>query len=442
MRYGRFEVQRELGRGSMGVVYLAYDPDLDRLVAVKVLREDRLVSEDFVERFLREARAMGRLSPHPHIVTVFDVGRDHGTVYIAMEYLEGEALSDLMRRRPFSLDEIVDLGVQVAETLDHAHRKGIVHRDIKPSNIIVMPGGAVKITDFGIAHIEDPSIQYRTQAGEILGTPVYMSPEQVIGQRVDGRSDLYSLGVILYELAVGVRPFRGENLAAIFRAITQDEPVDPVAENPAVPAVLGTLILRALQKPAEARFQTGAEMAAALEAGLKALVPPPVPPVEPPVFAASTPPSVRAPSEVTVREGSGGAVQRKGIGRPTPLLIVLVALVLGAAGALGYHFLKQEPVPQEKQGVVEQTPSVEETTPEQVPPQARLVVESFPEGAQVFVDQSYRGETPLGLDLPAGTYEVLVEKKGFHAWEAQLTLAEARETPLSVRLLPEEEGQP
>jgi len=436
MQYGRFEVQRELGRGSMGVVYLAYDPDLDRLVAVKVLREDRLVSEDFVERFLREARAMGRLSPHPHIVTVFDVGRDHGTVYIAMEYLEGEALSDLMRRRRFSLDEIVDLGVQVAETLDYAHRKGIVHRDIKPSNIIVMPGGVVKITDFGIAHIEDPSIQYRTQAGEILGTPVYMSPEQVIGQRVDGRSDLYSLGVILYELAVGARPFRGENLAAIFRAITQDEPVDPAAENPAVPAVLGTLILRALQKLAEARYQTGAEMAAALKASLEA------PAVGPPVFAASTPPSGRALSEGTVREGSGGAVQRKGIGRPTPLLIVLAGLVLTAAAVLGYHFLKPEPAPEERQAVVDQTPAIEEIIGEQVPLQGRLTVESFPEGAQVFVDQSYRGETPLGLDLPAGTYEVLVEKKGFHAWEAQLTLAEARETPLSVRLLPEEEGQP
>lgn len=442
MQYGRFEVQRELGRGSMGVVYLAYDPDLDRSVAVKVLREDRLVSEDFVERFLREARAMGRLSPHAHIVTVFDVGREHGTVYIAMEYLEGEALSDLMRRRRFSPDEIVDLGVQVAETLDYAHRKGIVHRDIKPSNIIVMQGGGVKITDFGIAHIEDPSIQQRTQAGEILGTPVYMSPEQVMGQKVDGRSDLYSLGVILYELALGYRPFKGENLAAIFRAITQDDPVDPVAANPAVPATLGKLVLRALQKPAEARFQTGAEMAAALEAVLGAPAPTPPPPLD---VSASTAPagtSGRVPFEGPGQTNSSGAAQRKGIGRPTPLLIVLLGLVLAAAAVLGYHFLKQEPVPEKEQAVVEQVPSVEETIPEQAPPQARLAVESFPEGAQVFVDRSYRGETPLDLDLPAGTYEVLVEKKGFHAWEAQLTLDEARETPLSVRLLPEEEGQP
>jgi len=184
MKYGRYEIIKELGRGAMGLVYQAHDPEIDRLIALKVLREDRLTSAAFVQRFLKEARAIGRLS-HPRIVTVYDVGQDHGTIYIAMELLQGEPLNALLEKKKFSPEEITNLGIQVAETLDYAHQKGIVHRDIKPSNILVQPDGQIKITDFGIAHIEDPEASIQTQAGEILGTPAYMSPEQVRGQPAD-----------------------------------------------------------------------------------------------------------------------------------------------------------------------------------------------------------------------------------------------------------------
>ncbi|MCK4488210.1 MAG: serine/threonine protein kinase, partial [Desulfobacterales bacterium] len=267
MNYGRYQIKEELGKGSMGVVYRAHDPQIDRLVALKVLRHDRVTSEAFVQRFLKEAKAIGRLS-HPNIVTVYDVGRDHGTIYIAMEFLEGPPLNEVIQEKRLTLGEIVDLGVQMAEALDYAHQKGIVHRDIKPTNIIVTPDGQAKITDFGIARIEDPSAIQQTQAGEILGTPVYMSPEQVMGRPVDGRSDLYSLGVILYELSTQKRPFRGDSIAAIFRAITQDTPAEPAITDSSISQELSGLVMKSLNKRPDERLQTGKAMAEALKACL------------------------------------------------------------------------------------------------------------------------------------------------------------------------------
>lgn len=253
MNYGRYQIIEELGRGATGVVYKAHDPQIDRLVALKVLRPDRVTSENFVRRFLKEARAIGRLS-HPNIVTVYDVGRDHGTIYIAMEFLEGVPLNEFPGRNGLSLEKVIGIGIQVAETLDYAHNNGIIHRDIKPSNIIVTSGDQARITDFGIARIEDPSAHHQTQAGEILGTPLYMSPEQIMGRPVDGRSDLYSLGVIVYELIAGRRPFNGESLAAIFKAITQDDPAEPKKPDIPMPLPLSELIMKSLDKLPEHRF--------------------------------------------------------------------------------------------------------------------------------------------------------------------------------------------
>lgn len=264
MKYGRYNVVAEIGRGSMGVVYKAHDPEIDRLVALKVLRQDRVSSDDYVKRFVKEATAVGRLS-HPGIVTVFDIGQDHGTVYIAMELLEGTPLDELFKAGGIGVDQAVEVGRRVADALHYAHRKGIVHRDIKPANIICSDSGQVKVTDFGIAHIDDPDGQQMTQAGEILGTPVYMSPEQVTGQPVDGRSDIYSLGVILYELTSGERPFKGKNLGALFNAITGAEVMAPMEMNPEVPPWLSMVIMKAMARDPADRYTSGAGLAEAMK---------------------------------------------------------------------------------------------------------------------------------------------------------------------------------
>lgn len=274
VQYGRYRIVSELGRGGMGVVYKAHDPQIDRIIALKVLREDRVTSAEFVRRFLKEAMAVGRLS-HPGIVTVYDVGQDHGTIYIAMEFLQGKPLDELMESRQFSLSEIVSIGIQTAQALQYAHQHGIIHRDIKPPNIIYSPEGSIRVTDFGIARIEDPSGHNMTQVGEILGTPRFMSPEQIMGQELDGRSDLYSLGVILYQLTTGKRPVQGETLAAIFRSITQDTPEPPHVLEPMLPEPLSTAIMRLLAKNPADRFADGNQLVAALKKCLPAAKPAP-----------------------------------------------------------------------------------------------------------------------------------------------------------------------
>ncbi|MBI5018596.1 MAG: protein kinase [Deltaproteobacteria bacterium] len=251
----------------MGVVYEAQDPQIGRVVAIKVLRQDRAGDEALVQRFLREAKAIGRLS-HPRIVTIYDAAEDRGIVYIAMEFVQGRPLKDVLHERRLTMEEILDIGAQVADALHYAHEKGVVHRDIKPSNIILQPDGQIKITDFGIARIEGSTATLQTQAGETMGTPAYMSPEQVLGKPVDRRTDLFSLGVILYELSTGNRPFGGPGatLATIFKEIVQNAPVVPAsaALPGAVSPGVSSVIMKCLKKSSDERYQTGLELADAL----------------------------------------------------------------------------------------------------------------------------------------------------------------------------------
>lgn len=263
MNYGRYQIISEIGKGSMGVVYKAHDPQIDRMIALKVLRHDRVADTSLTQRFLAEARAIGRLA-HPNIVTVFDVGQDQGTIYIAMEFLEGNHLAHLIQEGPLDAREAVQIGIQVAEAIHYAHQQGIVHRDIKPANIIITSQGQIKVTDFGIARIEGASGYQQTQIGDILGTPFYMSPEQVAGQPVDGRSDIYSLGVVLYELATGRRPFGGEGLATLFRTIAEQRPEEPARILSGIPPRLSQLIMTCLEKKPEDRFPRGRLLAEAL----------------------------------------------------------------------------------------------------------------------------------------------------------------------------------
>ena len=266
MNYGRYQIVKEVGRGSMGVVYQALDPRIERLVALKVLRQDRLTSDEIVRRFLKEAKAIGRLT-HPHIVTVYDIGEEKGTVYIAMEFIEGVSLAEFSQGKRLDTGNIISIGIQLAETLDFAHQRGVIHRDIKPSNIIVQKDGKIKITDFGIARIEDPSGTAQTQVGDIIGTPAYMSPEQVSGQTVDGRSDIFSLGIILYELSTGQRPFGDGSMGflLVFNEILKTTPKEPLAVNPFISKRFSGVIVKALEKEPGKRFQTGNDFAEALK---------------------------------------------------------------------------------------------------------------------------------------------------------------------------------
>jgi serine/threonine protein kinase len=261
---GRYELQDELGRGMMGVVYRAVDPELNRTVALKMVRLAWAISDEdrtlFEKRFLNEARVAGGLS-HPGIVVVHDVGRDaaSGTLFIALEYLEGRTLAELTAlNEPLDWREALRLTAKVAEALDHAHAKGIVHRDVKPANIMVLPSGEPKIMDFGIAKL--PTAQL-TAAGEFFGTPSYMSPEQAGAGVVDGRSDLFSLGAVLYLLLTGRRAFDAPNVTAILTRVAAVDPVPPTQVVDGLPPAADYIVARALAKQPADRFQSGREFA-------------------------------------------------------------------------------------------------------------------------------------------------------------------------------------
>jgi serine/threonine-protein kinase len=265
VRLGRYMIVRELGKGAMGVVYEGLDPNIGRRVAIKTARRDVLAAsgmmEEMMQRFLREARAAGALN-HPNIITIYDADEQDGTAYIAMEFIEGHDLRRLVeQRRRLDLAEILEIGATVCEALDAAHRKGVVHRDIKPANILLPKEGGLKIADFGIARVADSNL---TQEGALIGTPHYMSPEQFMGHKVDGRADLFSVGIILYELLTGEKPFTGEALSTVMHHVIKTMPVPPSELNFSVPKHVDRVLLKAMAKRPQDRYQDGRAMAAAL----------------------------------------------------------------------------------------------------------------------------------------------------------------------------------
>ena len=490
MNYGRYQIVKELGRGTMGVVYLARDPNIERLVAVKVLRQDRIGNDFFVKRFLKEAKVIGRLS-HPHTVTVHDIGEEKEDVYIAMEYIEGPSLSDIIKEKRLEAKEVVEFGVQIAETLDYAHHKGVVHRDIKPSNIIVQPDGLIKITDFGIARIDDSSATLQTHAGDILGTPAYMSPEQVLGKSVDGRSDIFSLGVVLYELSTGKRPFGGEGktLAIVFNEIIQITPPDPNIVSGQVPRELSALIMKALQKDPAKRFQGGMELAVALKVCLgggkreEVTTATRIHPVQSkrkgyliPLAGAALisivaggiffyshhkePLLVKTPSES--RKATPPGPQRAGIMNPgreqqkrehehAPSVSPIAkqeapaakkaessaALLPGDGNAAGPNPVAAEKPgngtpPQPDRGTLPLLP----VKSKPMPKFAFLKVRTAPKGATVYVNGSQKGTSPLTLKLYLGKYRVKLCRAGYRDTECQVGLDRMTEYPVTEKLRP------
>ena len=267
-KLGRFRLLGELGRGAMGVVYRAEDTTLGRPVAIKTIAlggasaEERDLHE---ARFLQEGRAAGRIS-HPGIVTIYEMGREGDVAYMAMELLDGVDLRELIRGARLAPSQAVTIAASVAEALAHAHEQHVVHRDIKPGNIMVLGDGRVKIMDFGIARLQEASV--RTQTGVLLGSPQYMAPEQIVGRPFDHRADVFSLGLVLYEMLTGARPFAGGDLSELAFKVANSAATPPSHVNPRLPAVLDFIVARALKKNPEERYGTAAELAADLRAAL------------------------------------------------------------------------------------------------------------------------------------------------------------------------------
>ncbi len=392
-RIGHYEIRELLGEGAMGRVYLAHDPAIDRPVALKVIHAHLLTDgqdTEILERFRREARAAGRLS-HPNIVAVYEYGEENRQPFIAMEYVAGESLKDrLAGGYRFTPAEVRALMGQLLDALACAHRQGVVHRDIKPANILLLPDGRIKITDFGIAHLEDSQL---TRTGMLVGSPAYMAPEQCMGLPVDPRADLFSAGVVLYELLTGERPFAGQQGTAVIQRIMTAEPDPPSRLNPLLPRRLDQVVLKVLAKKPEARYADATAMKRALDTALQA---------------------------GTGREKSGNRrLRRWGWAVLIALLVVLVLV--------GYdEFVRRTP---------SQSLSV---VPSKAGAIGHLVVHSEPEGALVLLDgDRFLGVTPFQLALPAGPQRLTVRKFGFQPLEVTVEIPIQGTLPLDLVLMEE-----
>jgi len=302
---GKYQIQGILGKGAMGVVYKGFDPNIARLVAIKTIHASLLdtdMGRELLNRFRNEAQAVGRLN-HANIVAIYEFDQDHGTPYFVMEFVEGQDLKSLQKDgRKFTPEEAVNIVSAILTALAYTHQLGIVHRDIKPANVFITHNNQIKLADFGIARVDNAEL---TQMGSVLGTPSYMSPEQCKGMKVDARSDLFSTGVVLYELLVGRKPFGGENTHAIMHSVLSAEPARPSSHDKALPKEFDDIIKKALAKKVEDRYQSAEEFRTALQ-------------------------KVIAPQQ------SGGGSLNKW------LVAAVLALVLGGAVAAGMWFKKQQ----------------------------------------------------------------------------------------------------
>ena len=319
-KLGRYEVIRVLGKGAMGVVYEGRDPNLDRRVAIKTVKVENLSEEaaaEYEHRFRTEARSAARLQ-HPNIVSVYDSDRDADVAFLVMEYIQGDDLKHhLDRGVRYSLEQSLKIIRDLLSALDYAHKQGIVHRDIKPANLLIEPGGRVKLTDFGVARIQDSGEATRTQ-GSMVGTLKYMAPEQVQGQKIDSRADLFSAGVVLYQLLTDKRPFDGDNDFSIIHQIIGHNPPLPTTVNPKLPPAIDAVVSRALAKTREERFATARDFAVALQAAIRraedqTVVPPQNPnkKVEPAASRPLTVPGTVPPGGTTPSIGGASSVTQE-----------------------------------------------------------------------------------------------------------------------------------
>ena len=403
---GRYTILYELGQGAMGTVYRGHDPQIDREVALKTISLQILGGEDeeeFRQRFFREARAAGRLS-HPGIVTIHDAGEDQTTrtPYLVMEFVSGITLEALGGGGALPREKALELTRQIADALDYAHARGIIHRDIKPANIIVDADGRAKITDFGIAKVATAKF---TQTGMVLGTPAFMSPEQLTAQPVDGRSDIFSLGTILYWLLTGKRPFAGDTLAALSYSVVHVEP-PPLAEvAPGLPADIEYVVRRALAKDPAQRYATGREMAGDLDDLLHS---------RPPRSRAGAAVATPSPAAATIAMPAQVPTRR----RRWLLPVALLALLLFGVGVAAWWWLGRSEPAQPDSTVSTPAPATRPSTTAPrtttTRPAAASVAtlrlrgsHSFDQGTlYVYADQKLLAEIPLEGSSISGNFRV------------------------------------
>jgi len=459
-KLGRYEIVREIGHGAMGVVYEATDPTIGRKIALKAIRFDGIgtSADEAARRFKNEARAAGGLN-HPNIVTVYDAGEDNGNLFLAMEYIEGTSLDVLLStQKTLSPGQTIDIIRQVCAGLDFAHGKGIVHRDIKPANVMLAGHGLVKITDFGIARAGEAM----TITGQVVGTPNYMSPEQVLGKPLDGRSDLFSVGVMLYEMITGERPFEGQSITTIMYKIVHETPIPPRKLDSSIHSGLSAVIEKSLQKSPEERFQTGSELAQALQnyqnpGAVSTLG---TPTASAPVLAETTGPidvkpptasSQTAPTPATV--GQAPPVSKANIlvqwfgerRRRNRIIALAIAGFVWLSSTYKRH--DKHPRDDESNGnaPVASAPAPAPTPPASPPEtgqtptpnqqKALLRVDSSPPVAQIDVDGKSTGKsTPAELQLPPGKHTISVHMSGFQTSTASFQLRAGEQRDYSPQL--------
>lgn len=410
----------------MGIVYLAKDPKIDRQVAIKCLRAG-LVEEDKTakDRFRQEVRALGRLT-HQNIVGIFDTGEDAatGSPYIVTEYVAGTSLAQRLQAGPrLSIEQACRIGAQICLALDMAHEQRVVHRDIKPGNILVSPDlQTVKLTDFGIARLAGEGV---TQTGQLVGTPRYMSPEQCRGEAIDGRSDLFSVGAVLYEMVTGQKAFPAEELAATMLQVMTYTPVAPVEAAQGVPKALSDVIMKALQKSPLDRFLSGKEMAGAILGQTPVSPVQNPPPVDPTTEANET---IVPPPPVKIRERGGKWI--------IPVVAMGIVSVVGGWGWWKWQDVRPAttppPIPLVDRPVETggSADAIETGT---------VVLSTAPPGADIVIDGAKYGTTPLTVELPAGSHDLEVAKPGYHPLEATLEVVSRETIPMDLTLTKKEE---
>jgi len=458
-KIGRYEILERVGQGGMGVLYRAHDPVLDRDVAIKMMLVDLAAEPGARERFEREARAVAKLQ-HRNVVTIHEFGETDGSPYIVMEFLGGHDLEALMRRRPpLRLDEKLDIVIQLCAGLGFAHERGIVHRDVKPSNVRVLEDGTVKILDFGIAKMAQSST---TARGQVLGSPSYMAPELLTEGPIDGRADLFSTGVLLYELLSGRKPFAGDSPTAIVYQILHAQPPALASLVPDLPPQLATIVERALEKDPARRYARASELMADLQLVRLAAVTlsgpttpiPRVPEVEfPRAVDARTPTPtdsrgrLEAPGEQALEVGVARGVPRRRLATGTAVGLGAVALVLALAGGMRLLNRPAPPVaprarPTQVSGALSPSGPVapaEPATPLEPPASARVLnITTEPPGARILIDGRDTGlVTPARIPIEGRAPNALrLARDGYQPAEVELTAEDLEAGTRHVKLVP------